>query len=153
MGRVHYSDDQIVSFKEKIIEGIYKGNSLMRTLKKNKDLPTRKTIFTWLNPSHKDYDKDFSYNYSIAREESAHIDAERAEDIYRLVKKGKIEPAQGQVMLKSITWAAGVKMPKKYGKKIDVTTGGKDIVQQVAIFEIPDNGRGDLKNTPEEGED
>jgi len=141
-GRIDYSPDQIVVFKETIIEGIYKGVSLMRLLKKNDNLPSRKTVFTWLNPRHKDYDKDFGNNYATAKEFSADVDAEKAEDIYRLVKKGKIEPSQGQVMLRAITWTAGVKRPKKYGA-IKVQHGVDDDVKDVIQILLPHNGRGE----------
>ena len=130
--------------KEQIIEGIWEGKSLRKILRDAKgELPSRPTIFKWLNPNSEGYDSEFAYQYAHAHEESAHEDADKIADLAEELRNGDIEPAAARVIQDGLKWTASKKKPKKYGEKIDVTSGGKEVVQQVAIFKLPDNGRGD----------
>lgn len=129
-----YSEDEIQHFKEIIITGLGNGKSLL-SMQKEKDyvLPSRPIIYNWLDVNHPHYDESFLNNYIRAREDSADLDAEKAEDIANKVEKGLIDANQARVMLDVYKWTSGVKKPKKYGKTIDVTSGGDKIQTPTAI--------------------
>ena len=127
-----YTESQISEVKKKIVEQIALGKSLKSIIKENEEMPCRQTVYLWLNENGTEYDKEFSDNYARAREESADIDAEKVEEIARKVIKGKIKPDAGRVAIDAIKWIAGVKKPKKYGNKVDVTSGGEKL--QTPIF-------------------
>ena len=123
-----YAPEEIQNAKNIIIEGISNGKSLLSLLNDKKlNLPSRPIIYNWLNTDHKDYDSEFFNNYTHAREDSADLDAEKAESIAEKVENGEIDPQQARVMLDVYKWTAGVKKPKKYGKTLDLTTNGQDL--------------------------
>ncbi len=122
-----YKPDEIEKAKELIIERLSNGKSLKSILDTNKKLPSRPIVYQWLNEEHKDYDKEFLNNYVQAREDSADIDAENVEEIAYKTLKGEYEPPAARVAIDAFKWTAGRKKPKKYGDKIDVTSGGKQI--------------------------
>lgn len=151
-----YSPEQIQAAKTKIINDISNGHSLKSILdygrKKPDDhnddekgvfvpMPSRPIVYEWLNPNHPKYDVDFLNNYVQAREDSADIDVDKMEQIVADVLDGTIDPAQARAAADILKWTAGRKKPKKYGDKLDLTTGGKQITQQVSVFRMPDNGR------------
>ncbi len=140
-----YSHDEIEVFKEKIINELAKGKSLLKILRNNKKLPSRRYIYEWLNPNNERYDAEFSNNYIQAREDSADVDAEEIEQIVKDVRNDKLRPDQARVMGDLLKWTAGRKKPKKYGDKLDLTTAGKELTQQVTVFQLPSNGRDDKK--------
>lgn len=148
-----YSDNEIKTIKTKIINDLAKGKSLLQIIRKGRKpkakikIPVRQTIYNWLNPNHEDFDAIFLDNYTQAREDSADLDAEKIEQIVEDVRNDKLRPDQARVMGDLLKWTAGRKKPKKYGDKLDVTTGGKELTQQVAVFQMPDNNRDKLHNT------
>ena len=125
--------------KEEIIEGLWRGKSLLKILEDNDDLPKRNTVFKWCNPESQGYDKEFANNYAHAREESAHIDADKVEQLQQDVRDGILDAQQARVIMDGLKWTAAVKLPKKYGKKVELGAS-PEIVDAVRIF-IPDNGR------------
>lgn len=145
-----YTEAEIKKFKATIIEKLSKGKSLLQILKA-KSMPSRRYVYEWLNPNHERFDSVFSNNYAQAREDSADLDVEKMEQIVEDVRNDKLRPDQARAMADILKWTAGRKKPKKYGHKIDHTTGGKEIHNQVVVFEIPDNGRDEFSN--EETED
>ena len=136
-----YSPDEIEVFKEKIINELAKGKSLLKILRNNKKLPSRRYIYEWLNPNNERYDAEFRNNYIQAREDSADVDADKIEKIVEDVRNEKLRPDQARVMGDLLKWTAGKKKPKKYGDKLDLTTAGKELTQQVTVFQLPTNGR------------
>lgn len=142
-----YTPEQIQKAKTKIVKGLANGKSLSAIIRKGRKpnaktiIPGRTTIYTWLNPNHDDFDANFLNNYTQAREDSADVDADKLEQIAKDVQDGKLEPAQARAAADIIKWLAGRKKPKKYGDKLDVTTAGKELAQQVTIFKLPSNGR------------
>lgn len=140
MGR-HYSPDEIVTFKEIILDEISKGKSVLAILRKHKQLPSRRFIYEWLNPANKNYDKEFSNNYAQAKEDSADIDADKIGDIAIKVLKGVYDPHRARVASDNLKWLAGKKKPKKYGNKLDITSANEQLTNQVTVFQLPLNGR------------
>lgn len=122
-----YDKKEIKSFKEIIIEGLSEGQSLAKVLKNNKNLPSRQTIYNWLNSIHDDYDSAFLDDYVRAREESADVDAERIQEIAEKTLSGEYDAASARVALDAFKWSASKKQPKKYGDKVDVTSGGEKL--------------------------
>jgi len=122
-----YSQKEIKEAKDIIIEGLSIGESLKSILDKNKKLPSRPIVYTWLNEEHINYDKEFLNNYVRAREDSADIDAEKIQELAELTLKGKYDPQSARIALDAYKWSAGKKKPKKYGDKLDLTTGDKPI--------------------------
>ena len=129
-----YKKEEIEKFKDIIITGIGNGKSLLSMQKeKNSILPSRPIIYNWLDVNHPHFDESFLNNYVRAREDSADLDAEKAEEIANKVEMGVIDSNQARVMLDVYKWTSGVKKPKKYGKTIDVTSGGEKIQPPTAI--------------------
>lgn len=126
-----YSKKQIQEAKELIIERLSYGDSLKSILKANNTLPSRPIVYQWLNEEHKDYDKEFLNNYIQAREDSADLDAENIEEIAHKTLEGEYEPPAARVAIDAFKWTAGRKKPKKYGDKIDITSGGDKIKSPV----------------------
>ena len=125
--------------KDKIIELVSDGVSLNRVLKEDKSMPSRPTVFIWLNSNHKDFDLDFSNNYTRARKLRAdHIFEELLlkaddleEDVYVIDDKqftnhNVINRARLRVDTRK--WILGKMDPKKYGDKLDLTTKDGPIV-------------------------
>ena len=122
-----YTKEEVDFFKDKIITGLGNGDSLLFILKGD-GMPSRPTVYTWLNEAHPDFDEVFFNNYVRVREESGDYDAEKVPDIVDQMLKGEITPEQARVAIDAYKWTAGVKKPKKYGKSVDLTTNGKDLI-------------------------
>lgn len=122
-----YSKEEVDSFKDTIITGLGNGGSLLSILKSD-EMPSRPTVYTWLNDAHPDFDEVFFNNYVRVREESGDYDAEKVPDIVDQMLTGEITPEQARVAIDAYKWTAGVKKPKKYGKSVDLTTNGKDLI-------------------------
>ena len=118
-----YSPEEINDFKNSIINGLINGRSLL-SMEKAKETPSRATIFNWLNPEHDSFDEVFLNNYTRAREESGEYSAELVEDVALKVQSGELTPEQARVMIDAYKWTAGVRKPKKFGKTLDLTSGG-----------------------------
>lgn len=124
-----FTKEEVDGFKNTIIIGLGDGKSLLQILKQNKNkMPSRPTVYTWLNDAHPDFDEVFFNNYVRVREESGDYDAEKVSDIVDQMLAGEITPEQARVAIDAYKWSAGVKKPKKYGKSVDLTTNGKDLI-------------------------
>ena len=128
-----YSEEEIQIFKENIIELLSVGESLKSILEKNKEMPSRPIVYTWLNEEHTNYDKEFLNNYVRAREDSADIDAEKIQELAEKTLKGTYDPQSARIALDAYKWSAGKKKPKKYGDKLDLTSDNKAI-NHIPIF-------------------
>ena len=124
-----YIKKDIKKVKQTILDGISNGKSLKSLKDTNKSLPSRTIVYQWLNKLHKEYDEVFMNNYTQAREDSADLDAETVIDIAEKTLKGEHDPAAARVAIDAYKWTAGKKKPKKYGEKLDVTSGGEPIKQ------------------------
>jgi hypothetical protein len=122
-----YSQEEINEAKKIIIEKLSIGESLKSILDNNKNLPCRPIVYTWLNEESVNYDKEFLNNYVRAREDSADIDAEKIQELAELTLKGKYDPQSARIALDAYKWSAGKKKPKKYGDKLDLTSGNEKI--------------------------
>lgn len=136
-----YTEEEKEKIQEHIVEEITKGRSLKKILDEDEGMPSRMTIYQWLNPESPYYCKDFSYNYTHAREESADLDADKMEEIVEKVINGELTPDKARVAGDLLKWIAGKKKPKKYGNKLDITSANEQLTHQVTVFQLPTNGR------------
>lgn len=133
MPRKKTCPEKIKKFKETIIERLSAGASLKSILDKDKDLPSRVTVYKWLNENEQDYDQTFFNNYLRAKEDQADLNADEIEEIARNTLQGKYDPNAARVAIAALQWTAGKKRPKKYGKKVDFTTDGEKLGNTIAV--------------------
>ena len=100
---------------DRILFSIAEGNSLVRTLAEDDELPHYSTVTRWLREN-----EQFRANYVKAREDQADHDADKIGDIAEQVIKGKIDPAAARVAVDAYKWAAGKRKPKAYGDKLAI---------------------------------
>ena len=135
-----YKPKEIELAKELILDKLSNGKSLKKILEENKSLPSRPIVYQWLNEEHKDYDKEFLNNYVQAREDSADLDAENIEEIAEKTLTGEYDPPAARVAIDAFKWTAGRKKPKKYGDKIDLTSGGEKLRDPEIVVKIIRDG-------------
>ncbi len=121
---------------DKICEQLALGNS-MRTVCKGDDMPCLSTVFKWIREN-----KEFMQQYARAKEESADALAEEILDIsdesIGVIKKGAAKKssalAQAQrLRVDTRKWIASKLKPKKYGDKLDLSTGGGKEIKSNSI--------------------
>jgi hypothetical protein len=136
--------DYTKELADKICEELALGKS-MRTVCKMADMPAMSTVFKWLREN-----KEFSEQYARAKQESADAMAEEILDIADTTEEGetiteKIEGTEvkrgdmlGHRKLKIETrkWLMAKMKPKKYGEKLDLTSGDEPIKQAESTAEI-----------------
>ena len=114
----------------KICSGLAEGKSL-RTVCQADDMPDKSTVFVWLGlyPEFKD-------QYARAKEESADADNETLEEIgdEAIDASWKADPKAASAVVQAyklkadnLKWAMSKKKPKKYGEKLDLTSGGEKL--------------------------
>lgn len=133
-----YSPEEIQKAKKIIVEGIAVSKSLNTIMQENPEIPRRQTIYNWLNANHNDFDQSFLDNYVRAREDAADLNAEEVNDIADDTLRGKYKPDAARVAIDAKKWTSGVKNPKKYGSKIDVTSGGDKVTSIPPIQWVQD---------------
>lgn len=101
-------------------------------------MPAASSVFKWLREN-----KDFSEQYARAKEESADADSEELADLGDqaiALSQSVPEKVAGAVVqavkLKAdnLKWAMSKKKPKKYGDKVDLTSGGEVIKGNTVVF-------------------
>lgn len=119
-----YSKELAARICNQLSEGIS-----LRTVCLADDMPTKTTVFTWLQN-----DKDFLGQYARAKEESADAMAEDildiADETNKVIKSGAEKKsgayAQAQrLRVDTRKWIMSKMKPKKYGDSIDVTSDHK----------------------------
>lgn len=113
--------------------------SLKRLLEEDKSLPKHATVYNWLNDGKH---KDFLDKYTRAREAQADLIvdemieiADNATNDYMMVQRGdevvEVENREftnrSRLRIETRKWVSSKLKPKKYGDKLDVTTGGEKI--------------------------
>jgi len=128
-----YSQDIAV----KICRLLAEGNSLRSICEENDDLPEARTVHYWLVDPSKE---TFFQQYKRAREIQAEMmyDAlieESEEDV--IVGDDKSDGARVQAQKLKVTtkmWVLSKMLPKKFGDKLDVTSGGDKIQGNTITF-------------------
>lgn len=108
-----WTSETIERATEAIIERIVGGESL-RTICRDKDMPSTTTVFEWLAGN-----SAFAERYARARDAQADAAFEEIGEVARKVRDGKIDPHAGRVFIDAVKWQAGKLAPSKYGDRID----------------------------------
>ncbi len=132
-----YSTKEITTIFNKICDRIIEGESV-KTILKNKDMPSSKTFWKWLNQ-----DKEKVNQYARAKEIYAEsvfediilisdgtgndvlIDEDGNENVnHHVIQRDRLR-------VDARKWALSKMNPKKYSDKLDVTTNGDNISQPI----------------------
>lgn len=122
-----------------ICEELALGNSL-RTVCEIEGMPSVKTIFNWFRTY-----PEFLQQYARATEERAEAQNEEildiGQDAIKAVLEYKGEPKLGNALVSAhklkadtLKWSMSKMKPKKYGDKIDMTSGGEKITTNTIVF-------------------
>jgi len=147
---------------DKICAEIASSSKSLRTICKELEIPVR-TVLYWLSegnkPDPKQEYKDFLHQYARAKEEQADHLAEEILEIaddgsndYMTITKGdkdyNVEDREvtnrSRLRVDARKWIASKLKPKKYGDKIDITSGGDKVISPV-ITTMVDGKTIDLK--------
>lgn len=145
-----YSLEQKQDIINKVLFEIENGLSLRKAILKL-DIVHRDTFNEWLKA-----DKELSDQYARAAEERADSIFEEILDIaddasndftladigdgIQIEKFNSEHVQRSRLRVDARKWMLGKMQPKKYGDKMDVTSGGEKL-PQVTIFQLPDNDR------------
>ena len=122
---------------EKICSRIAEGESI-RSIVKDKEMPSSSMIFRWLLDENK---KSFRDQYEIAR----NIQAETMfEELIEIADRQEQDVMRDRLRVDTRKWYLSKVLPKKFGEKLDFTTGGDKI--KSITFEIV-NAPKDTDNT------
>jgi hypothetical protein len=102
---------------------------------KDKMLPTRATVYEWL-ASENELCKEFANKYMRAREIQADYYAD--EIIAIADESDSYNHAAQRLKMDARKWYASKLKPKKYGDKLDVTTGGEKLPQPTLLTHLTD---------------
>jgi hypothetical protein len=99
-----------------ILERLASGESLVQICSRD-EMPGLRTVMRWAAENH-----DFGTEYARAREAQAEVMDDK---ILTAAGKAKEDPQAARVEIEAYKWRAAKLAPKRYGDKIDVTTGGE----------------------------
>ncbi len=136
---------------ELILDDIYSGRSCRKILDKadREVYPSFVTFCEWLDNDPllvKHYTRACEARADKIFDDMLSIADDNARDTF--IDDNGIERTNNDViqrsklMVDTRKWMLGKLAPKKYGDKLDLTTDGEKIQNQVTIFQLPDNGRG-----------
>jgi len=102
---------------DEICEYIANGMSLVSIAAMN-DMPDRSQINKWLNKY-----PEFQDKYTRARQEQANF---YADEIVR-ISDVEENPNKARIRIDARKWVSSKLLPKKYGDKLDMTSGGEPV--------------------------
>jgi hypothetical protein len=105
---------------DEICERLLEGASL-RTIAKDENMPAASTIFKWLANN-----ESFAEQYARAKEAQADTLADEIVDISD-GEKTDADPQRDRLRVDARKWVAAKLKPKKYGDKLDVTSGNEPL--------------------------
>jgi len=126
---------------ELICDEIREGGNIKAILKKKRKYPVFSTWCKW-----KRENLELLNLYVGALQDKTESIMERIAEIEQEVEEGNMTYSQGHLLINTLKWKVAKFYPKMYGTKasLDITTDGKEITQQVTVFQLPDNGRGEV---------
>lgn len=122
-----------VELADLICERLANGEGLV-SICKDETMPARSTVHNWLNDKSEFYKPDFLDKYVRARDDQADYKAEEIEEIADKVLAGTVKPDAARVAIDAKKWTASKLKPKRYGDKIDMTSGGEKIESNTIVF-------------------
>lgn len=126
---------------EAICDEVREGGHIKQILKKRRKYPSFGTWCKW-----KRENIELLNLYISANQDKTETIIEKIIELERKVEAGDVDAKTGRLLIDTLKWKAGKFYPKMYGTKasLDITTDGKEITQQVTVFQLPDNGRGEV---------
>lgn len=118
--------DYTPELAQQICELITEGGTLNKICRK-KNMPVRSTMYRWLLEHG-----DFSDMYARACEIRREIKFESLEDMINQEK----DPQKARLKLDAFKWQLSKEEPRKYGDRLDLTTGGERIGRGMTLDEI-----------------
>jgi hypothetical protein len=112
-----YTEAIAVELCSRIAEGVS-----LRRVCLAEDMPHIRTVYKWFQ-SH----PDFIQHYARAKEDSADSHADDILELADKVVKGEIPAKAGHVAIQAKMWSASKLKPRRYGERLDVTSGGEAI--------------------------
>lgn len=94
----------------------------VKKLCKRKDMPSPATIFNWLLDEDK---KEFLDQYKTASDIRAEL---MFEELLEIADKKDRDVMRSRLRVDTRKWYLSKVLPKKFGDKIDLTTGGKPLL-------------------------
>ncbi len=137
---------------DEICRRLKEGESL-RSIDRDPKMPNASTVYSWLLKSSENPEYEaFSKQYADARdiqadqmfEEIDELADASVDDIVGDDKSDNARVAARKLQVDTRKWRLGRMKPKKYGEKMDITSGGKPIIPLLA--NVPNNPS-DEKNT------
>jgi hypothetical protein len=119
----------------------------VRAICRDPKMPAMSQIFNWLS-----INEEFQEQYTRAKNETADALAEDIQDIADRTLKGEYDPNAARVAIDAYKWTAAKLKPKKYGDKLDHTSGGKELPAPILNIMINPNATNDNKRTYIESE-
>lgn len=110
---------------DRICDQLSEGISL-RTVCLADDMPDKQTVFSWIRKH-----KEFLDQYARAKEESA--DA-MAEEILDIADEKESDVQRSRLRVDTRKWIMSKMKPKKYGEKLDVTSGGEKLANSLTTL-------------------
>jgi len=132
-----YSVEEIEEVFTKICEEIETGRSLRSILKEDENMPSSSTFFIWLKEDalkSKRYELATDLRTDILFDEIVEIAYNTEEGTTTKENaKGEIETTTGDMLghrrlkIDALKWSLSKLNPKKYGDKLDMTSGGEKL--------------------------
>ena len=139
--QLKFTEEEQIRFKEEICILIKEGKPLSKLCTEQKKLqgrfPSKELVYRWLND-----DSKFVQMYLEARKVSADRTAELIEDTAadlldkNLPKDKRLDANAARVAIDALKWVAAVKNPVKYGKTLDITSGGEKVTPSAISVNI-----------------
>lgn len=108
-----------------ICERISNGESL-KHVTEDDTMPARSSVHSWLMDGNH---KDFLDKYETAKALQADVHVDEMDDI---AHDQRLDTQRARLIIDTRKWTASKLKPKKYGDKLDLTTGGDKIANQYA---------------------
>lgn len=123
---------------EEICDQIREGGNIKPILAKKTKYPSFPTWCKWKRENM----ELFNLYINSIQDKSESV-LQNIQDIQDAVKNGTLDEKRGRLLIYTEQWKAAKFYPKMFGthSSIDVTTDGKELTQQVTIFQLPDNNR------------
>ena len=136
-----FTEEEKIRFKDEVCILIKEGKTLNKLCDEQKKLqgrfPCKELVYRWLND-----DSQFVQQYLEARKVSADRTAELIEDTAavlldrKIPKDKRLDANAARVAIDALKWVAAVKNPSKYGKTLDITSGGEKVTPSAISVNI-----------------
>ena len=141
MRYLKFTEEEQIRFKQEVCILIKQGKSLSALVREEKArngrFPSKETIYKWM-----DEDSNFTRSYMEARKVSADRTAELIEETAeellnpKIPKDKRLDANAARVAIDALKWVAAVKNPGKYGKTLDITSGGEKVTPSAISVNI-----------------